>query len=96
MKTLVAWKEEPTMEVPVENVEMEVHTDKGCEEQHSDEQEKDEESEPITIKRLSKKELDREEGRRGNERKPSKKVTYHDVPGAPDSTPRVPYCCRSL
>lgn len=84
------------MEVPVENVEMEVHTDKGCEEQHSDEQEKDEESEPITIKRLSKKELDREEGRRGNERKPSKKVTYHDVPGAPDSTPRVPYCCRSL
>ena len=78
----------------VENVEMEVHTGKGSEEQHSDEVEKDdesEESESVTIKRLSKKELDREEGRRGNERKPSKKVTYHDVPGAPDSTPRVAY-----
>ena len=94
MKTLVAWKEEPEMEAPVENVEMEVHTGKGSEEQHSDEVEKDdesEESESVTIKRLSKKELDREEGRRGNERKPSKKVTYHDVPGAPDSTPRVAY-----
>lgn len=91
MKTLVAWKEEPTMEAPVENVEMEVHTGKGCEEQHPDEEEKDDESEAITVKRPSKKELDREEGRRGNERKPSKKVTYHDVPGAPDSTPRVAY-----
>ena len=94
MKNLVAWKEEPEMEAPVENVEMEVHTGKGSEEQHSDEVEKDdesEESESVTIKRLSKKELDREEGRRGNERKPSKKVTYHDVPGAPDSTPRVAY-----
>ena len=91
MKTLVAWKEEPTMEAPVENVEMEVHTGKGCEEQHPDEEEKDEESEAITVKRPSKKELDREEGRRGNERKPSKKVTYYDVPGAPDSTPRVAY-----
>ena len=94
MKNLVAWKEEPEIEAPVENVEMEVHTGKGSEEQHSDEVEKDdesEESESVTIKRLSKKELDREEGRRGNERKPSKKVTYHDVPGAPDSTPRVAY-----
>lgn len=26
-----------------------------------------------------------------NERKLSKKVTYYDVPGAPDSTPRVAY-----
>ena len=94
MKNLVAWKEESEMESSVENVEMEVHTGMGSEEQHSDEVEKDdesEESESVTIKRLSKKELDREEGRRGNERKPSKKVTYHDVPGAPDSTPRVPY-----
>ena len=94
MKNLVAWKEESEMESSVENVEMEVHTGMGSEEQHSDEVEKDdesEESESVTIKRLSKKELDREEGRRGNERKPSKKVTYHDVPGAPDSTPRVAY-----
>ena len=91
MKTLVAWKEESTMETPVENVEMEVHTGKGSEEQHPDEEEKDDDSETITVKRPSKKELDREEGRRGNERKPSKKVTYYDVPGAPDSTPRVAY-----
>ena len=91
MKTLVAWKEEPEMEAPVENIEMEVRTDKGCEEQHPDEEEKDDDSETITVKRPTKKELDREEGRRGNERKPSKKVTYYDVPGAPDSTPRVAY-----
>ena len=91
MKTLVAWKEEPTMEAPVENVEMEVHTDQSSEEQHPDGEDKDDESETITVKRPTKKELDREEGRRGNERKPSKKVTYYDVPGAPDSTPRVAY-----
>ena len=91
MKNLVAWKEEPEMESSVENVKMEVHTGMGSEEQHPDVEEKDDESESVTIKRLSKKELDREEGRRGNERKPSKKVTYYDVPGAPDSTPRVAY-----
>ena len=91
MKNLVAWKEEPEMESSVENVEMEVHTGMDSEEQHPDEEEKDDESETITVKRPTKKELDREEGRRGNERKPSKKVTYYDVPGAPDSTPRVAY-----
>ena len=91
MKTLVAWKEEPEMEAPVENVEMEVNTGKGSEEQHPDEEEKDDDPETITVKRPTKKELDREECRRGNERKPSKKVTYYDVPGAPDSTPRVAY-----
>ena len=94
MKTLVAWKEEPVMEAPVENVEMEVSTGMGGEQQIPNEVDKDEESEEsesVTIKRLSKKELDREEGRRGNERKLSKKVTYREVPGAPDSTPRVPY-----
>ena len=94
MKTLVAWKEEPVMEAPVENVEMEVSTGMGSEQQLPNEVDKDEESEEsesVTIKRLSKKELDREEGRRGNERKLSKKVTYREVPGAPDSTPRVPY-----
>lgn len=93
MKTLVAWKEEPVMEAPVENVEMEVNTGMDGEQlpNEVDKDEESEESEPVTVKRLSKKELDREEGRRGNERKLSKKVTYREVPGAPDSTPRVPY-----
>ena len=94
MKTLVAWKEEPVMEAPVENVEMVVNAGMGGEQQLPNEVDKDEESEEsesVTVKRLSKKELDREEGRRGNERKLSKKVTYREVPGAPDSTPRVPY-----
>ena len=92
MKKLVAWtEEEPVMEATVENVKMEVHTGMGSEEQSSDGVDKDDESESVIVKRLSKKELDREEGRRGNERKLSKKVTYHEVPGAPDSTPRIPY-----
>ena len=91
MKKLVAWQEEPVMEVPVENTKMDVHTGMGVEVQNPDWMYQDEESESVTIKRLSKKELDREEGRRGNERKLSKKVTYYDVPGAPDSTPRVAY-----
>ncbi|MBR4921974.1 MAG: DNA repair protein RadC [Prevotella sp.] len=90
MKKLVAWKEEPETESSVENVEMEVHTGMGKDEQHPDEEEKDE-SASIPVKRPTKKELDREEGRRGNERKQSKKITYYDVPGAPDSTPRVAY-----
>lgn len=91
MKKLVAWQEEPVMEAPVENTKMDVHTEMGVEVQNPDGMYQDEESESVTIKRLSKKELDREEGRRGNERKLSKKVTYYDVPGAPDSTPRVAY-----
>ena len=91
MKKLVAWQEEPVMEAPVENTKMDVHTGMGVEVQNPDWMYQDEESESVTIKRLSKKELDREEGRRGNERKLSKKVTYYDVPGAPDSTPRVAY-----
>ena len=91
MKKLVAWQEEPVMEAPVENTKMDVHTGMGVEVQNPDGMYQDEESESVTIKRLSKKELDREEGRRGNERKLSKKVTYYDVPGAPDSTPRVAY-----
>ena len=91
MKKLVAWQEEPVMEAPVENTKMEVHTGMGVEVQNPDGMYQDEESESVTIKRLSKKELDREEGRRGNERKLSKKVTYYDVPGAPASTPRVAY-----
>ena len=91
MKKLVAWQEEPVMEAPVENTKMDVHTGMGVEVQNPDGMYQDEESESVTIKRPSKKELDREEGRRGNERKLSKKVTYYDVPGAPDSTPRVAY-----
>ena len=96
MKTLVAWKEEPVMEATVENVELEdVRTDRGSEQhlEHPEEGETgtDEETDAVSVKRQSKKELDREGGRRGNERKPSKKVTYHDVPGAPDSTPRYAY-----
>ena len=49
--------------------------------------------EPIEtlVRKPSKKELDREEGRRGNERKPSNKVTYHPVSGRSDSAPSVPY-----
>ncbi|MCR5314788.1 MAG: DNA repair protein RadC [Bacteroidaceae bacterium] len=70
---------------------MDVHTGMGVEVQNPDGMYQDEESESVNIKRPSKKELDREEGRRGNERKLSKKVTYYDVPGAPDSTPRVAY-----
>ena len=76
MKKLVAWQEEPVMEAPVENTKMDVHTGMGVEVQNPDGMYQDEESESVTIKRLSKKELDREEGRRGNERKLSKKVTY--------------------
>ena len=91
MKKLVAWQEEPVMEAPVEKEELEVHTGMSSEAQNLDGMYQDEESESVTIKRQSKKELDREEGRRGNERKLSKKVTYYDVPGAPDSTPRVAY-----
>ncbi len=79
------------MEAPVENTKMDVHTGMGVEVQNPDGMYQDEESESVNIKRPSKKELDREEGRRGNERKLSKKVTYYDVPGAPDSTPRVAY-----
>ena len=91
MKKLVAWQEDPVMEAPVEKEELEVHTGMSSEAQNLDGIYQDEESESVTIKRQSKKELDREEGRRGNERKLSKKVTYYDVPGAPDSTPRIAY-----
>ena len=90
MKKLVAWTEEPVLVASVPNGEMNGGIGMEQVELHSDEVETDE-PESIPVRKPSKKELDREEGRRGNERKPSNRVTYHDVPGAPDSTPRVPY-----
>ena len=90
MKKLVAWKEEPVMEAPFENEESEVTVSMNHEETHADEDEKDE-PETLPVKRPSKKELDREEGRRGNERKPSNRVTYMPDPGQPETAPSVPY-----
>ena len=87
MKKLVAWQEEPVMETPVINGEM--NSSMRHEDMHPDDVETEESS--IEIRRPSKKELDREEGRRGNERKPSNKVTYHPVSGRSDSAPSVPY-----
>ena len=87
MKKLVAWQEEPVMEAPVINGEM--NSSMRHEDMHPDDVETEESS--IEIRRPSKKELDREEGRRGNERKLSNKVTYYSIPGQPDSTPSVPY-----
>ena len=90
MKKLVAWKEEPVMEAPFENEESEVTVSMNHEEIHADEDEKDE-PDTLPVKRPSKNELDREEGRRGNERKPSNRVTYMPDPGQPETAPSVPY-----
>ena len=92
MKNLVAWKEEPEMEAPVENKEekMNLTISTSAEELPSGGNEKGETS-SIPVKKPSKKELDREGGRRGNERKPSNRVTYYSIPGEPDSVPSVPY-----
>ena len=90
MKKLVAWTEEPVLVASVANGEMSGGVEMEHEILHAEEVEKDE-PDSVPVKRPSKKELDREEGRRGNERKPSNRVTYYDVPGAPDSTPRVAY-----
>lgn len=90
MKKLVAWTEEPVLVASVANGEMSGGVEMEHEMLHAEEVEKDE-PDSVPVKRPSKKELDREEGRRGNERKPSNRVTYYDVPGAPDSTPRVAY-----
>lgn len=90
MKKLVAWKEEPVMEVSAENEEpvMDIRMEH---EEVLDEEEENGETASLPDKRTSKKALDREEGRRGNERKPSNRVTYRPAPGQPDSTPSVPY-----
>lgn len=84
MKKLVAWTEEPVLVASVANGEMNGGVGMEQMEVHSEEVETDE-SASIPVRRPSKKELDRVEGRRGNERKPSNRVTYHEVPGAPDS-----------
>ncbi len=90
MKKLVAWKEEPVMEASVERKSMGVSINMKQNGQHADKVEITE-SASIPIRKPSKKELDREEGRRGNERKLSKKVTYSSIHGEPDSTPSVAY-----
>ena len=90
MKKLVAWTEEPVLVASVANGEMSGGVEMEHEMLHAEEMEKGE-PDSVPVKRPSKKELDREEGRRGNERKPSSRITYYDVPGAPDSTPRVAY-----
>ncbi len=78
------------MDVSVENENMDGGFGMEHEQPHADEEEKDE-TDSVQVKRPTKKELDREEGRRGNERKPSNRETYRSVPGEPDSTPSVPY-----
>ena len=90
MKKLVAWQEEPVMEAPVEKEEMGVTINMDNGENNFVGELVDEPIETL-IRKPSKKELDREEGRRGNERKPSNKVTYHPVSGRSDSAPSVPY-----
>ena len=90
MKKLVAWQEEPVMEAPVEKEETGVTINMDNGENNFVGELVDEPIETL-IRKPSKKELDREEGRRGNERKPSNKVTYHPVSGRSDSAPSVPY-----
>ena len=83
MKKLVAWQEEPVMEAPVEKEEMGVTINIDNGENNFVGELVDEPIETL-VRKPSKKELDREEGRRGNERKPSNKVTYHPVTGRSD------------
>ena len=78
------------MEAPVEKEEMGVTINMDNGENNFVGELVDEPVETL-IRKPSKKELDREEGRRGNERKPSNKVTYHPVSGRSDSAPSVPY-----
>ena len=68
MKKLVAWKEEPVMETSTENEEMENRTDMGRDEKHAFEEDIDK---PIvkSERRPTKKDIDREEGRKGSERR---------------------------
>lgn len=68
MKKLVAWKEEPVMETSTENEEMENCTDMGRDEKPSFEEDIDK---PIvkSERRPTKKDIDREEGRKGSERR---------------------------
>ena len=68
MKKLVAWKEEPVMETSTENEEMENRTDMGRDEKSAFEEDIDK---PIvkSERRPTKKDIDREEGRKGSERR---------------------------
>jgi DNA repair protein RadC len=68
MKKLVAWKEEPVMETSAENEEMENRTNMGRNEKPAIEEDIDK---PIvkSERRPTKKDIDREEGRKGSERR---------------------------
>ena len=68
MKKLVAWKEEPVMETSAENEEMENRTNMGRNEKPVIEEDIDK---PIvkSERRPTKKDIDREEGRKGSERR---------------------------
>ena len=68
MKKLVAWKEEPVMETSAENEEIENRTNMGRNEKPVIEEDIDK---PIvkSERRPTKKDIDREEGRKGSERR---------------------------
>ena len=68
MKKLVAWKEEPVMETSAENKEMENRTNIDRNEKSAIEEDIDK---PIvkSERRPTKKDIDREEGRKGSERR---------------------------
>ena len=68
MKKLVAWKEEPVMETSAENEETVNRADMGRDEKPTFEEEIDK---PIvkSERRPTKKDIDREEGRKGSERR---------------------------
>ena len=68
MKKLVAWKEKPVMETSAENEEMENRTNMGRNEKPAIEEDIDK---PIvkSERRPTKKDIDREEGRKGSERR---------------------------
>ena len=68
MKKLVAWKEEPVMETSAENEEMENRTNMGRNEKPAIAEDIDK---PIvkSERRPTKKDIDREEGRKGSERR---------------------------
>ena len=78
MKKLVAWKEEPVMETSAENEEMENRTNMGRNEKPVIEEDIDK---PIvkSERRPTKKDIDREEGRKGSERRRRESRYKEDV-----------------
>ena len=78
MKKLVAWKEEPVMETSAENEEMENRTNMGRNEKPAIEEDIDK---PIvkSERRPTKKDIDREEGRKGSERRRRESRYKEDV-----------------